>query len=229
MKRFIYSIVPFIIALVLLQGCKKVTTDGFTSITVYPVINLEGEGSIFVKLGEEYQEPGYSASLDGNDVTEDLVINSNIDIEKAGQYSVVYSMTNEDGFKVEKSRKIYVYDSTPSIIDSKIYTVQKGSNRNGNPEFDGFPVVIYQTAPGVFEISDFLGGYYDYGQSYGSLYAATGSFKLNADNKLSLISSSVAGWGDSLDELKDGKVEQDGTIKFTAAYAEQFEFNVILK
>ena len=229
MKRFIYSIVPFMLTLVLLQGCKKVTTEGFTTVTSYPVITVSGDASIFIKAGEAYVEPGVAATLNGEDVTEDLDIKSTVNTQKPGKYSVTYAMTNADGFKAEQSRTVYVYDATPSAIASKFYTVAAGSNRNGSTAYSGYPVAVYQVAPGVFNISDFLGGYYEYRAGYGSAYAAEGSFKLNADNTLSLVSSSVAGWGDELDELKDGAVSADGTITFTAAYAGAYDFNVILK
>lgn len=229
MKRFIYNIVPFMLALVLLQGCKKVTTEGFTEVTIYPIVTLDGDETVFVKAGTQYQDPGVSAVLNGEDVTEDVVIKSTVNTAKPGKYSVSYRMTNKDGFFVEKNRVVYVYDATPSALESRIYTVASGSNRNGTVSYSGYDIAVYQIAPGEFGISDFLGGYYDQRAGYGASYAAVGSFSLNPDNTLSLISSSVAGWGDSLDELNDGEFDPSTeTLSFTAFYA-KFNFNVILK
>lgn len=230
MKKYILGVFFLSLLFVVMQSCEKETTAGYTSITVYPVIKLNGEPTVFINLGEDFDDPKASASLDGNDVSNDLVISSTINKNKTGKYSVNYSMTNADGFKVEQTRSVYVIDPTPSVISSGIYTVQAGSNRNGTTSYSGYPIVIYQLSPGVFSISDFLGGYYDKRAGYGSAYAAKGSFKLLGDNTLQLVSSSVEGWGDELDELKNGKYDPaNGTISFTAAYAGAYDFNVILK
>lgn len=229
MKRILYSIVPLILVILMTQSCKK-DTEGFTKVTIYPIVTINGDEVIFVQKGVAFNDPGANATLDGADVSDNVVVKSTVNVNAPGKYSVVYSMVNEDGFKVEKSRTIYVYDGTTSNIESKIYTVAPGSNRNGSPAFSGYPVVVYQVSPGVFGISDFLGGYYQYRAGYGPSYAAAGEFRLNADNTLSLISSYVPGWGDSLDGLENGIVNLSSeTISFTAKYAGQFNFNVILK
>lgn len=230
MRRFIYNIIPLVsICIILLQSCKKETTGGFTQITVYPVITLEGGKIYFVKAGIPYKEPGVKATLDGVDVTKDLIIKSTVNTAKVGKYSVSYSMTNSDGFKVEDSRTVYVYDGTASSLESKVYTVATGTNRNGTTAYSGYPIAVYQISPGVFSISDFLGGYYDKRAGYGSAYAAVGSFKLNGDNSLTLLNSSVAGWGDELSGLANANYDKaSGTLSFTSQYA-GFNFNVILK
>ena len=230
MKKFIYNIIPLMIALIAFNGCKKETTGGFTQVTVYPVVTIEGDKTMFVKQGETFTDPGASATLDGVDATDQLVIKSTVNTSKPGKYSVGYSMVNADGFAFEDSRTVYVYDGTASLLASKVYTVAEGSNRNGSPEYSGYPIVVYQVSPGVFSISDFLGGYYDKRAAYGPDYAAVGTFKLNADNSLSLLSSSVAGWGDALDALDNGAYDPSTKVlSFTAAYAGAYNFNVILK
>lgn len=229
MKRFIYNIVPFIIALVLLQSCEKVTTEGFTEVTSFPVVTVNGDPIIFIKAGEPYTDPGVTATLDGQDVTEKIVVKSTVNTSAAGKYTVSYSVTNEDGFSAQESRVVYVFDATATALESKLYTVATGTNRNGSPMYDGYSIAVYQTAPGVFAISDFLGGYYDVRAGYGAAYAAVGSFKLNTDNTLTLISSSVAGWSDSLEALNNGLYNPaTSTLSFTSFYA-NFNFNVILR
>lgn len=230
MKKYIYSIVPLLFVFLLLQGCKKVTTEGYTQITTYPIITISGEPVLFVKQGESFTDPGYKATLDGEEVTEKLIVKSNVNTAKPGKYSVNYSISNEDGFSAQENRTVYVFDATASALSSKFYTVAPGSNRNGSPAFSGYKIAVYQVKPGEFAISDFIGGYYDQRAGYGPAYAAVGSFKLNTDNTLSLVSSFVAGWGDELDDLKDGVFNPaTGEIKYTAAYAGQFNFNIILK
>ncbi|WP_282637823.1 BT_2262 family domain-containing protein [Sphingobacterium thalpophilum] len=229
MKRFIYNIIPFILALCLLQACKKETTEGYTHVTTFPLLSIEGSSRVTLPLGGTFSEPGYIATIDGNDVSEKVAIKSTINANKIGAYNVTYSIANEEGYKAEVTRDVYVYDPTPSIMPSKAYQVQSGSNRNGTVSFNGYTIAVYQTSPGIFTITDFLGGYYDKRAGYGIKYAALGKFKLNGDNTLSLIESFVAGWGDSLSALENGKFDPaTKTISFTAVYA-GFNFNIILK
>lgn len=229
MKNYINNYIFLLLALFFFQSCEKDTTGGFTHITVYPVITISGDNTIFIEKGKVFVDPGVDATLDGVDVTKDIVIKSNVDINKPGKYSVNYSMVNSDGFKVEQSRIVYIYDGSTSPLSSGIYAVQAGSNRNGSIAFSGYPIVIYQVSPGLFSISDYLGGYYDQRAAYGPAYAAIGSFKLNSDNTMTLVTSSVAGWGDALTALANGKYNTtNGELNFTSKYA-NFDFNVILK
>lgn len=215
-----------------IQSCEKDTTAGFTDITVYPVLEVLGDPVVIVDKGEPYEDAGVSATLDEEDVTDQVNIQSNVNTDEAGIYSVRYSITNADGFTVNGSRTVYVTDPTPSVITTGVRTVASGTHRSGGAgtvAYSGYSVVILQLEPGVFYISDFFGGYYEVRAGYGSAYAMTGSFKLNANNTLSLIESGIQGWGDSLDGLSGGSVDPEtGTIRFTASYVQTYDFNVIL-
>ena len=57
-------------------------------------INLEliGEEEITIKKGDKYTDPGVKATdSDGNDMTDEIEIINNVDSNKAGKYSIVYS------------------------------------------------------------------------------------------------------------------------------------------
>jgi BT_2262-like, C-terminal domain/Bacterial surface protein, Ig-like domain len=227
----------FLMVLVLvtaLSGCKKVTTAGFTQITYYPTLEVLGDPVVITPLGIAYVDAGAKAVLQGEDVSSEIVTTSNVDSNVGGVYTVSYKITNKDGYSRSASRTVYVADTTPSVITTGIHTVAAGTNRvviasGVTVNYSGYPVLLLQTAPGVFYISDFLGGYYDKRAGYGSNYAMTGYFKVNADNTLSLISSHIIGWGDSLDELNNASVDPvTGKITFSAVYAGSYSFNVIL-
>ena len=70
---------------------------------------------------------------------------------------------NEDGFAKTFTRTVYVADNTASPLKSGIYTVAEGSKRTAPSvvAFSGYEIVIFQMEPGIFYISDFLGGWYD--------------------------------------------------------------------
>jgi hypothetical protein len=214
------------------QGCEKETTAGFTDITIYPVLEVLGDPIVFTNKGEPYEDAGVSAELDGEDVVDQVVVQSNVNTDEPGIYSVNYSITNADGFTVTGSRTVCVTDPTPSTITAGIKTVSAGTNRSGGTgvvAYSGYPVLILQMEPGIFYITDFFGGYYEVRAGYGPAYAMKGNFKLNANNTLTLIDSGVDGWGDSLDGISNASVDPaTGTIKFTASYAGTYNFNVIL-
>ena len=134
---------------------------------------------------------------------------------------------------LQRQREVAVCD--PSIttdIEGK-YKVQSGSYRDYNSaqeEFAKYSVTIEKAAPGLFYISDLLGGYYDQGRGYGSQYAMTGYIQLLSDNTIKLLSSHVDGFGDSLDSMENGKYNPEtGEISFDVAYAGQMTFHVVLK
>ncbi len=229
MKNKIIFLMVFVLAIAGLSSCDDETTAGFTEITYYPTLELLGEPSVIAPLGQNYVDAGVKAELLGEDVTDQVVINSSVDTNVGGVYSVSYEIINVDGYSRKTSRTVYVADPTPSVIATGMHTVSSGTHRlrlGVRTDYSGYDILILQTAPGEFYISDFLGGYYDQRAAYGSNYACTGTFKLNADNTLSLINSSVAGWGDSLSGLADASIDPaTGAISWTAKYA-GMDFNV---
>src|SRR5690606_9668714 len=119
-----------------------------TDITIYPVREVLGEPVVIVNKGEAYEDPGAYAELDGEDISGDVVVQSNVNTNEAGIYSVKYTVTNADGFAVNGSRTVYVADPTPSPIASGVKTVQAGSSRTGGTgavPYSGYPVVVLQT------------------------------------------------------------------------------------
>jgi hypothetical protein len=234
MKNYIIYLLLIMLVFSGLTSCDDDTSAGLTSITYYPSIELLGDEEVYAAIGADYVDAGVYAELDGVDVTEDVVTVSTVDTSVGGVYSVTYAITNEDGFSASTSRTVYVYDSTPSIISTGIYTTQTGTERywyssEAIVSFSGYEILILQTEPGVFYISDFMGGYYDQYAGYGDSYAMTGYFQLNDDNTLSAISSYVSGWGDSMDYLSDGSVDEtSGEITYKLGYASLMEYTIIL-
>ena len=111
MKKKLLTIkMLFVGTIVMLSSCNKISTEGETSITYYPTLSLEGESVIVVDKGTQFTEPGYSAILNGIDVTESVVVTSNIDVNKSGFYTITYTITNADGFAKNASRQIIVMD-----------------------------------------------------------------------------------------------------------------------
>ena len=75
-----------------------------------PILTLSGSEIVYLVVGSEYEELGYTATdnCDG-DLTSKVVVTSNIDTSKKGDYEVKYEVTDSSGNKVEKIRKVSVY------------------------------------------------------------------------------------------------------------------------
>lgn len=80
------------------RNTKEIITNSYEYITeedrVRPEIILT-EGDIELRLGEEYLEPGYKAidNIDG-DITSNVEVLSNVDVNKVGTYEIDYSVTD---------------------------------------------------------------------------------------------------------------------------------------
>lgn len=82
-----------------------------------PLIELYGDESIRIKSTEEFVDPGYLAmdNIDG-DITNNVIVDSNIDFSTDGIYSITYTVTDSSNNTTSISRNIEVY----SIPSSKV-------------------------------------------------------------------------------------------------------------
>lgn len=213
-----------------LVSCDK-DTEGLTQITYYANIELKGPAFDQATAGQPYTDPGFTATMQGQNIDSEVKVSSAMDFAnpKPGYYTVTYSAVNPDGFIASASRRVLV--SSADDKASGYYTTSPQSFREAAATtFYGAPfqVVVYGDGTGTYRISDFLGGWYEYRAGYGSNYAAAGSFSLDADGQMTLLDSSVPGWGDSISELNDGKFDAaTSTFSWQAVYA-GMKFNVTM-
>jgi len=233
-KITILSVLLFTLLSMTFTGCEDETTAGFTRITYYPVLKMQGDAVVILDKGATFNDPGAIAELNGEDISDQINVNSDLNTNEPGIYHITYSAVNEDGFSVSSTRTIYVADPTPSIITSGVHTVAVGTHRVNNSNgavtnYSGYSIIILQIEPGVFYTSDFMAGYYDQHVGYGSSYAMTGHFQLNDDSSITPLDSFVAGWGDSMDGMSSGAVDPEtGQITYSLSYADFLDFNVII-
>lgn len=161
--------------LVLATSCEK-TSQGLTRITYYPVISLQGDNPYVVQLGESYSEPGYTATLNGEDYTSNVEISSNVNSAVPGIYSVTYSATNPDGCSYSTTRDVYV------LNPGGVANVYLAHCWMGARDYKGIPTVISPISDGVYEIDDMCGGFYYAGRYPG--YEPTYDF--HADTQFTL-------------------------------------------
>lgn len=92
-------------------------------------LELEGDSTIILEVGEEYVEPGFQASDTVlGDVTDKVEIDSNLDITKSGNYEIIYKITNDDE-EITKTRSIIVKDTH---IEVSITTNLEDNYTNNN-------------------------------------------------------------------------------------------------
>lgn len=230
MKKHI-STITVGLALVALASCSK-DTEGLTGITYYPVLELDGPIYDSAVAGIPFVEPGYSASLNGEDYSSNVVVSTKMDLNnpQPGYYTITYSATNSDGFSASAVR--YVLVSAPDDPVSGYYTTNTDSFRDysGITYYGGYSEVVYKNDNGSYHISDLLAGWYEYRAGYGSAYALGGNITVDADGNIELLDSYLSGWGDSANYLSDGKFDAAaGTIKYIVSYTDYpFLFNVTL-
>lgn len=231
-SRFILSILTVVIFI--FTGCeKKITTEDVSKLTYYVTFELEGGDDLKIPAGNAFVDPGFTAMEGTTDVTNKVKVDGEVDGMVPGVYFLNYSAVNKDGFSASVTRRVIIYDPNAPATDISGYYVSNILRRRLDTGATGkrgpYPVWIEKLAPGFFYVSDFFGGWYQYGSGYGASYAMTGYIMINADNSLTYVSSFVNGWGDSLDDFYNGVYDPNSKgVVWSAQYAGFLEFNVTL-
>lgn len=257
MKKHISLISACMLAVATFTACDKSSEDT-TSITYYPVIELNGETINRVALGTQFTEPGYKAMEGSNDITGKVTTSVTnvatgeelpaVPTDAVGMYRITYSAVNVDGFASSTSRDVIVYNPHVTVTMAGSYDTDMNATvyvPNGKTFADaaagyGFTdqcsgITFTELAPGFYYCNDLFAGWYSQVRGYaaqnGTRYDMTGYISLNDDNTITLISSYVAGWGDSLDSLTDGVYDPaNATISYKLSYAGgQIKMDVVLK
>lgn len=209
-------------------SCEK-ETEGVTGITIYPVLELDGETTLYLEKGSTFEDPGYTATLDGEDVTDQVVIDSNVNMNASGFYSISYKITNKDGFSASDSRKVIVLDPNDDI--DGFYTVTANSYRfykDATVEYgDEYEIIVAHDNDKLY-FSDALAGWYAQRANYGDAYEMFATIGIDSDNNLSLISSLIPGWGDGLVGFSGSWDSTNKTFTYVAKYVSGMTFYVTL-
>ena len=229
MKKNLLYISVILISLLSFSSCEK-ETEGI-SINLYFEL-FDGE-SYLQTLNNSYVEPGYKVIYAGKDITNTVKVEGTVDANTVGIYPINYSIVNADGVKTTRTRTVIVADPSITTDIAGEYVTVTGTYRKTAAgaivNYPGFTVKIKKIAPGFFEISDFLGGYYEQRAKYGAAYACSGYVQLKEDNSLTLLSSSILPWQDTIDGIGIAKYNPtDGSVSWAASYA-GMTFYVVLK
>jgi hypothetical protein len=227
MKTRILSMIMLLMAVFSLSSCDK-DTEGLTRVTVYPIITLEGGETVTVQKGTAYVEPGYTSTMNGEDVSSGVTVTGEVNTNKSGVYYLTYNtVKNSDGFGASATRKVVVLDLNDAIEGFYL------NKANGNRVYGGkttaygsdYEILIINNGDGSYNVSDLFGGWYDKRADYGSAYAMVGDIKVAADGSVSLVNSLVEGWGDSLVDFSGTWKKDEKTFSVVAVYANGMTFN----
>lgn len=88
---------------------KTITRKIIVKDDVSPVISLNGDNRIKLKVGQKYNESGATATdnYDG-DITNNIIISGSVNTEKEGTYEIVYKVIDSSGNETSIVRKIDV-------------------------------------------------------------------------------------------------------------------------
>ena len=209
----------FAVVALLVTSCGDKETEGKSRFTYYPTIELEGDTYLVWDKGTPFVDPGYVSTMNGEDVTAEVMISGTPDVNKSGIYTMTYTTKkNDDGFDASASRTVVVLD--PNSAVEGFYLTQPDSYRtyNGNEVAFGnaFEILVIDNGDGTLYVDDLFGGWYCQRAGYGTKYAMGGTISLAADGTVGLISSLVPSWGDGLDDLTGSFA--DGVFTVDAVY-----------
>ena len=209
----------FAVVALLVTSCGDKETEGKSRFTYYPTIELEGDTYLVWDKGTPFVDPGYVSTMNGEDVTAEVMISGTPDVNKSGIYTMTYTTKkNDDGFDASASRTVVVLD--PNSAVEGFYLTQPDSYRtyNGNEVAFGnaFEILVIDNGDGTLYVDDLFGGWYCQRAGYGTKYAMGGTISLAADGTVGLISSLVPGWGNGLDDLTGSYA--DGVFTVDAVY-----------
>ena len=232
MKKNILLIAALALLTLGFTSCEK-KSAGLTSITYYADIQLEGDSYMVVAKGSTFVDPGFSATMAGKDVTDQVEVVSDVDTSASGIYTITYSIVNADGFPSSATRTVVVLDITDPI--EGIWKVDQASSfriyDGGAPgAYKGaFEFLILADPRGFYYVEDLMAGWYAQGAGYGSNYAMMAYVAVAPDFSLQLLASAVPGWGDEADDLQDGVWDPTtNTISYVLFYAGVIEFHVTI-
>ncbi len=130
------------------------------------VFKLQGENKISLEVYSEYEELGVIATLDGKDISNEVVIdNSSLKLNSLGTYEIIYTL-NHDDKELKLTRIVEIVDTTkPELVlkgDSEI-TLSKGSvyQEFGCVAVDNYDETVSDKIQVINDVNSSLVGVYE--------------------------------------------------------------------
>ncbi len=180
MKKIVYLLV--VVGTFLLTSCSQ-DSEGVSKVTTYCTFDMNGDQVTYHVVGTPFTDPGCTAYEGDEEV--DVTTKSNVDANKSGLYSIVYSAVNSDGFSASAVREVIVYYPNDDIMGNWSASIVRNGSTNRGP----FTLELIPFSANSFYTPDLLGGWYWYGSSYGPNYAFPAILQFDSSNTLSIVTA----------------------------------------
>lgn len=230
MKRKIFYLMILALTVVAFSSCSKDEYND-TRITYYPTLTMSGDNYMSWAKGAQFKDPGYKCILNGEDVTGQVTIKSNVDVTKSGLYTVVYSFTNADGFSSSLTRTVFVADASDAVeglykVDPSSYRMASGKQTLYSSFGKDMYIEVLKNGSN-YSVTDFIGGFYDQGKGYGTDYALSGQMTVANDGKISILDNNLPGFGGSATSFTGNFDSAKSTLSWSVVWS-GMTFNLIL-
>lgn len=126
-------LILFLCALIAVSCDKELESEGIATGTIaFPSVIVLGPSQVVLVAGETFDDPGAQAFLGTDEISEQLVVSSDVDVNVPGVYSIVYSVAtvNELGDESVSSGS-----RTVLVTSEDLTNVDLSGNylRNGDP------------------------------------------------------------------------------------------------
>lgn len=242
-KIYLFGLI-MALGLVGLTSCDGNDNLTDSRLTYYAVLDMQGDDFIAVPVGTSYTDPGCKGTLNGEDITDKIMIDGveDVDVNQLGFYTITYSALGSDGYPASVSRTVCVYDPEVTVDMDGTYQTDMSNTLYGpnKTPFSAYAahygntsqcvgITFTEIVPGIYAVNDLLGGWYWQIRGYGTNYAMTGYVSVNNDCEIELLDSYLRGWGDSLDYIENAKFDPDnGQISYSLSYASQIFMDIVL-
>lgn len=180
MKNILILIALFSFAFV---SCEKDPGIEESKITYLPKIDVNGNSFDIIDCNTtSYVDPGVDASIGGNPVDAKTTVTGayfgGTSVSSPDVYTINYSVYNSDSIPGAAFRTVILPPCNGDLVNSIAGLYTATTKRNGvvTAQYTDMKYIIIRetSTPGVYELSDAIGGYYDIGRAYGPKYAASG-------------------------------------------------------
>lgn len=225
MKSIKYIYILAAIIGIMFTGCEKEYKDE-TRITYYPDFEFIGNEVVYAPIGVNYVDEGVKVTEKGVEIP--FEVSSNVNSGAFGSYAVSYTAVNSDGYSKTVERKVIIYD--PNVSTEDISGEYNGSVvRNSSEGYQNNTVTLtkLEGVTGLYEISDWIAGFYSVGRGNGDSYNFVGIIEIKNDNQVISLDMSNP-WGDPFDDVIGTYDPATKTISYNATWLGRYTFVVNL-
>jgi hypothetical protein len=182
MKKLKYLLLLMMGFLMLNTGCEEDSLADDSEITYLPALTMFGDANVVLDCSNtDYTDAGLEALESGQPIpvvttVEGKYYGSSV-VDQADDYVIGYQAYNKDSIPGAAFRSVFWPVCNSDMVTSIEGMYKANVVRNGSvdPTYQDLQYIfIRDMGNNVYQLSDAIGGYYDFGRGYGFHYAGTG-------------------------------------------------------